>query len=121
MIVRLGAVLLVLATGLGVRALTDGWFAKYAGVALYATLLYTLVVLVLPRARPTTAGLIALGLSWIVEFAQLTAVPATLSRVHPLLRLVFGATFSLADLPAYAVGALVGVAVHQALRRSRPS
>lgn len=118
MIVRLGAVLVVLMAGLGVRVFTEGWFAKYAGVALYTTLLYTLIVLVLPRVRPVIAGLIALSVSWAVEFAQLTAAPSALSAAHPLLRLVLGTTFSPADLPAYAVGTILGAAVHWALLRS---
>jgi hypothetical protein len=112
MIGRLAAVLGVIVAGVAVRTLTDGWFAKYAGVALYATMIYALVVLVAPRIRPFAAGAVALGLSWAVEFAQLSRVPAILAEIHPLLRVAFGATFSAADLPAYLVGAALGVAAH---------
>src|SRR6266508_1863044 len=40
------AALVVLGAGLGVRAVTGGVFAKYAGVALYATFVATLVLVV---------------------------------------------------------------------------
>jgi hypothetical protein len=79
--------------------------AKYGGTALYAVLVYVLVVAVLPRLRPWPVAAIALALSWGVEFFQLTGVPAELSRTHVAARLVLGSTFSTADLLWYAVGA----------------
>ncbi|GAA0438477.1 membrane protein [Acrocarpospora corrugata] len=98
----------VLALGLGVHAFAGGDFAKYAGVALYATLIYALVAYWL---RPLWATLTAVGVSWAVEFFQLTGIPAELSARSGLARLVFGSTFNAPDLFWYVAGALLGMAI----------
>jgi hypothetical protein len=100
----------VFVLGLGVRMVTDGPFAKYAGIALYAAFIYTLVVVVGPRTRPFVAALISLAACWAIEFAQLTPLPASLSARSVLLRLVFGTTFNLPDLAWYAVGVALAAA-----------
>jgi hypothetical protein len=102
------AVPVVLALGLAVRAFTGGDFSKYAGVALYATLIYALVAFWL---RPLWAALAATGISWAVEFFQLTGIPADLSAHSGLAHLVLGSTFNAPDLFWYAVGAALGTAV----------
>ena len=94
--------------------------AKNAGDALYAAMVYAIVVFVAPRARPLVAGAVALGLCWAIEFAQLTAVPATLSAHGTVLRMVFGTTFHRADLFWYAVGIAPLLALHLAVV-SRPA
>ncbi|GAA2307207.1 DUF2809 domain-containing protein [Nonomuraea roseoviolacea subsp. roseoviolacea] len=99
------AAVLTVAAGLGVRALTGGAFAKYAGDALYTVLIYALVVLAAPRVRPVMAALVAAGLSWVIEFAQLAEIP-------PVLRPVLGSTFNPPDLLWYALGAAAAWAVH---------
>ncbi|MCX5207019.1 DUF2809 domain-containing protein [Streptomyces sp. NBC_00237] len=113
----LGAAAVTIAAALGIRAVSSGAFAKYAGDALYTVLLYALVVAVWPRVRPVLAGGVALGVSWLAEFAQLTSVPAELSARSGLLRLVFGSTFNAPDLFWYAVGAALAWAVHRWSRR----
>jgi hypothetical protein len=102
------AVPVVLALGLGVRAFADGDFAKYAGVAFYATLIYALVSFWL---RPLWAAITATGISWAVEFFQLTGIPADLSAHSDLAHLVLGSTFNAPDLFWYAVGAALGAAI----------
>ncbi|AWS45002.1 DUF2809 domain-containing protein [Streptosporangium sp. 'caverna'] len=119
---RLLAVLAAVATvvaGLTVRALTDGWFGKYAGDALYTVLVYALIVLVWPRVSPVRAAAGALAFSWAIEFAQLTSIPAALSEVSVAARLVLGSTFGAADLVAYTVGAVLTAAAHTLVRRIR--
>ncbi|MEV7807060.1 DUF2809 domain-containing protein [Microbispora sp. NPDC088329] len=113
-IAALAAAVVVIAAGLGVRALLCGAVAKYGGDLLYTLLVYALVVAAAPRARPVVAAAVALGVSWLVEFAQLTHVPAELSARSPLARLVLGTTFNAPDLFWYAVGAAAGYAVHSA-------
>ncbi|MFC9330728.1 DUF2809 domain-containing protein [Kitasatospora sp. NPDC057015] len=108
------AAVLTVAAGLGVRALTVGETAKYVGDALYTVLLCALVVLLAPRTRPTAAAGIALAVSWLVEFAQLTGLPADLSARSTLARLVLGSTFNAPDLFWYAVGAAIAALVHTA-------
>jgi hypothetical protein len=113
---------LVLAAGLGVRAFTSfagGWFAKYAGVALYATLAFGLVRLIAPRRSPLLAGAIALVWCWAVEFAQLTPWPAAGSERSGLVRLVLGSTFNSPDLLAYVIGIAVPLAGLWAISRGR--
>jgi uncharacterized protein DUF2809 len=119
---RLLAVLMTVATvvaGLSVRALTDGWFGKYAGDALYTVLVYALIVLIWPRVSPVRAAAGALAFSWAIEFAQLTSIPAALSEVSVAARLVLGSTFGAADLVAYTVGAILVAAAHTLVRRIR--
>ncbi|MER5623437.1 DUF2809 domain-containing protein [Streptosporangium sp. NPDC002544] len=113
------AAALTIAAGLTVRAVTGGWFGKYAGDALYTVLVYALIVLVWPRITPVRAALGALAFSWAVELAQLTPVPAALSEVSVVARLVLGSTFGAADLVAYAAGAALVASAHTLLRRRR--
>jgi hypothetical protein len=111
------AVLACLGLGLGARAFLTGAPAKILGVAFYATLIYALIVLCAPRVHVGRAFALAVGLCFAIELAQLTPGPAYLSARHFLLRLVFGATFSVWDLVTYVPGALLGAAVHAGARR----
>lgn len=116
----LAAATIVLVAGLAVRAGSDGAFAKYAGVALYAVLVHALVVVVRPRVPPLTAAGVALAWCWAVEVAQLTPGPAALADRSTLARLVLGSTFHPPDLAWYAVGVGSALAVHRlALGRDR--
>ncbi|MEU0569056.1 DUF2809 domain-containing protein [Nonomuraea sp. NPDC005983] len=107
------AAALTVVAGLGVRALWDGPVAKYAGDALYTVLIYALIVLAWRHVRPMVAALLAAGLSWAIEFAQLGEVPTVL---RPLL----GSTFNPPDLFWYAVGAAAAWALHARFRPARP-
>ncbi|MFJ9886133.1 DUF2809 domain-containing protein [Streptomyces sp. NPDC091287] len=118
--VAAGAAVVTVAAGLAVRAGADGAFAKYAGSALYTVLLCTLVAFCAPRARPAVVAWAALGLSWAVEFAQLTGVPAEWSAHSTAARLVLGSTFNPPDLLGYGVGAAAAWAVHTGVRRRAP-
>lgn len=103
-----GAAVVTVGAALGLRAVTEGGVAKYGGDALYTVLLLALVVLVAPRLTPLRAAGIALAASWAVEFLQLSAVPAELSRHSTLARLVLGSTFDAPDLFWYVAGAAAG-------------
>ncbi|MFI7706635.1 DUF2809 domain-containing protein [Nonomuraea sp. NPDC049480] len=107
------AAALTVAAGLGARLLWDGPVPKYAGDALYTVLIYTLVLLARPSVRPRVAALLAAGLSWAIEFAQLGDIPA-------VLRPVLGSTFNAPDLLWYAVGAAAAWAAHTLWLRRRP-
>ncbi|MFJ6214230.1 DUF2809 domain-containing protein [Streptomyces sp. NPDC092296] len=114
-----GAAVLTVGAGLGVRAATGGGFAKITGDALYTVLVGTLVVLVAPRVRPVVAAGTALAISWAVEFSQLSDVPAELSRRSVAARLVLGSTFDPPDLLWYALGAALCWALHATAERLR--
>jgi hypothetical protein len=108
----------VVAAGLGSRAVLDGLPGKVAGDALYTVLIYVLVLVVRPAVRPARAFAVALGFSFAIELFQLTPYPAWLSSQHILLRLIFGTTFGLIDLAGYLLGALFAVGLHTMARTS---
>lgn len=113
------AALVVVGAGLGLRTLAAGDVAKYGGDALYTVLIVALVVLVAPRARAWKAAATALAVSWVIEFSQLSTVPAELSRHSTAARLVLGSTFNAPDLFWYAVGASAGWLVVLQWRRTQ--
>jgi hypothetical protein len=119
------AAVVTVAAGLSVRSVLGGDLAKYAGDALYALLIFWLVLVVAPHARSWVAAIVAFGVSTAVELFQLTGVPAELGAHSALARLVLGTTFNAPDLPFYAVGAALGWvlawAPRQRARRSDPA
>lgn len=76
---------------------------------LYAAFAYLLVVLIRPGMALTRAATSALGFCIAIELLQLTPIPEVLVTALPPTRFVFGTTFALEDLLAYAIG--VGGAV----------
>jgi hypothetical protein len=113
------ALLATVAAGLGVRygLARFPWLAKYGGVALWSMMAYATLLVLAPRLSVPRAALIALGVSFAVELAQLSPVPAMLSAKHILLRLLLGTSFSAWDLPAYAAGVALAAVAHHTLRR----
>ena len=107
------AAILTVAVGLAVHTYGDGWLAGYVGDALYTMMVYALLVAVWPVIGPAVATCWALGISWTVEFLQLTDIPAQLSAAVPLMRLVVGTTYNALDLVAYVVGAAAAYLVHR--------
>lgn len=107
--------MVIVGVGLGLRTLAVGSVAKYGGDALYTALLLTLVVLAAPRVTPLKAAGSALAVSWVVEFLQLSGVPAELSQRSTVARFVLGSTFNPPDLFWYAVGAAAGWLIHTAV------
>jgi Protein of unknown function (DUF2809) len=107
-----GAAVVTVAAGVSLRFLAGGDIAKYAGDALYTVLIYALVVVLAPRARPFGVAGVALAVSWAVELFQLTPVPAELSRQSLVARLVLGSTFNAPDLLWYVVGAGAACLLH---------
>lgn len=114
-----GLAVVVVAAGLGVRGLVDGPVASATGDVLYAVLVYLLVVVLGPRLRPVTVGVVALAVCWAVELAQTTGVPATLAEAWWPVRYVLGTSFVWTDLVLGAVGVLVAAGTDTALRGRR--
>ncbi|MFD3919860.1 DUF2809 domain-containing protein [Streptomyces sp. NPDC058595] len=112
--------------GLGVRVVDEGGVGKYGGVALYAVLVYVLVVLAAPRVRPVVAGAGAFAFSCAVELLQLSGVTEEPAEWSVVVRLVLGSTFNAPDLLWYAVGAALAASAHtwaggrRAARERRP-
>ncbi|WP_328564460.1 DUF2809 domain-containing protein [Streptomyces coelicoflavus] len=102
------AAVVIVGAGLALRAVAAGEVAKYGGDALYTLLLFALVLVAAPRTAPAKAAVLAMAVSWAVEFLQLTDGPAHLARQSTAARLVLGSTFNAPDLFWYAVGAATG-------------
>lgn len=94
-----------IAVGLAVHRL-PGLLGDMLGGALYAALVYLVLALLRPAARPVVLAVAALAVCTVVELAQLTDGPRTAVAAVPVLRLVLGSTFYAPDLLAYALGAL---------------
>lgn len=120
---RLLALGLVIAIGLGVRALRPGedlpfFVWKYLGSALWATALYLAMAIVAPRLGPARTAAFAALIAIAVEFSRLLgfgwldAFRATLTG-----RLLIGKVFALSNLVAYAAGIALGLALDAAFRR----
>ncbi|WP_329096774.1 DUF2809 domain-containing protein [Actinomadura citrea] len=105
-----------------IRATMDGPIEQYSGAALSAAIVYTIVIFIRPRISPLPAGSAAIAYCWLIECAQLTALPAALSQRSWLARQLLGAQFDLTDVVWYPVGAIPLVAAHwflQARTRSQ--
>ena len=103
-------------TAYAIRALADGPIEQYSGAALSGAIVYTIVIFIRPPISPLLAGPIAFAFCWFVEFAQLTGIPATLSRHSWLARQLVGAQFDPTDVAWYPVGVLLLAAAHWCLR-----
>lgn len=79
--------------------------SNYGGDALWALMVFVGFGFLLPSAPTLILALLALTFSWCVEFSQLYHAP-WIDAIRATLpgRLVLGSTFSLPDLPAYALG-----------------
>jgi hypothetical protein len=105
-----------------IRATMDGPIEQYSGAALSAAIVYTIVIFIRPLISPLPAGSAATAYCWLIEFAQLTALPAALSQRSWLARQLLGAQFDLIDVVWYPVGVIPLVAAHwflQARTRSQ--
>lgn len=91
----------------------DSPLADPAGDAVYAAFVYTLLVVVAPRARPSILAAVAFGICAAVELAQLTGVPARVVDAVPAARYALGTTFAAVDLVAYAVGVALASLLHR--------
>jgi hypothetical protein len=107
----------VVVLGLAVHFTLSGPVADFVADALYAVLMYTVVIFVLPRIRPIMAAGIAYALCVVIELAQVTDGPAALAAAFPPARLILGTTFAPVDLVAYAVGAAVALVVDMVMRK----
>jgi hypothetical protein len=75
---------------------------KYGGSVLWAAMVYWIVVALLPRLRPPTAGALAAIVAALVEFSRLYHAPALDAfRLTLAGKLILGRVFSLRDIAAY--------------------
>ena len=105
------ALAIVIALGLASRAFPAilNTLGKYPGDTLWALMVFLGIILIKPDIRPTPAALIALVISFGVEFSQLYQAPwINAIRSTTIGHLVLGSDFAWQDLVAYTVGILLG-------------
>jgi hypothetical protein len=95
----------VIVIGLAVHTL-EGEAWAFIADALYTVLVYLILRLVFVRAPLWMLAVAAFGFSAVVEVLQLSGLPEQWGEAFPLVRLLLGASFSVVDLVAYALGAL---------------
>ncbi len=99
----------IIGLGLLSRAVHTGWIVidKYAGDALYAAMVYTLITF-FASLPPWRKAVLAMAIMTALELFQLTLIPAhMLHSPHFAVRIaarLLGTEFSFLDLLAYAVG-----------------
>jgi len=82
------------------------------GDALWTVAVYLAMAIAIPACRPLTLGIIALSLSFAVEFSQLVNLPSlNLLRQTLLGRLIMGSGFLWIDLLRYVAGAAIAVVI----------
>lgn len=110
-----------IATGLGVRAHcfpAPVWFTKPVGDALYATAVFWMFGLLLPRWKISYVAAATMLFCTAIEFLKFIRLPWLIAARHsPVGRLVFGVGFHAENLLWYSIGTLLAVAVEVASRR----
>ena len=107
---RLAAVLLVIAALFWLRRYGLGqhipaFYVKYGGSALWASMVYFLIALLMPSRAPKQILFIAGLICALVEILRLYHTPALdVVRLTLVGQILFGRIFSFADFIAYAVG-----------------
>lgn len=106
-----------IAAGLVVHSLLpDTAVSDAAGDALYAVLIYLLVVVAMPRWGTLLCGGFALAWCTAVELFQLTGLPEVWGAAFAPAMLVLGTVFSPVDLVVYTV-AVIGAATLDMIAR----
>ena len=113
-------ILIVVIAGLVVHYLLPaGQGTDIAGDALYALAAYLVVVALAPRWHPVAVFGVSAAWCVAVELFQLTGLPVAWAEAFPPARLVFGTTFTAADLGLYAVGVAAATAADALASRAR--
>lgn len=111
------AALITVGAGFSVHALVEGAVGDIIGDALYATLIYLLVVCALPRLAFGWVALLSAGFCTAVELVQLTGAPRAWAESFPSIGLVLGSGFDVRDLLVYGGAILVTMLIDVALTR----
>jgi Protein of unknown function (DUF2809) len=118
-----GALLLVIAAGLGSRVFgrhLPAFVAAYAGDTLYATMVFVGLGILAPRWSTARLAMTALAISCAIEISQLYHAPwiGAIRRTLPG-ALILGYGFLWSDLACYVAGVVLGAGVEAGLRRRR--
>jgi lysylphosphatidylglycerol synthetase-like protein (DUF2156 family) len=95
------------------------FLTKYGGTAWWALLIFLGFGFLFPRAKTWQITLAALAFTFSIEFSQLYhAVWIDEIRSIEIGSLILGNTFSWGDLPAYAIGVLLGALLESIAREA---
>jgi len=125
-LIRAALALVVIACGLSLRWYgfplgLPAFVVKYGGSLLWATMVFLLVGVLLPRLTRAQIAAIAVAIAIVVEFSRLVHAPwLDAFRLSTAGALLLGRIFSLWNLLAYAVGIASGVSIDRlvAMRRA---
>lgn len=113
------AVVTVIAGWVVARVLPDSVGTDIAGDALYAVLIYLLVVMLAPRLRPASVAVIAATFCVAVELFQLTGLPRVWAESFRPIALVLGSGFDARDLVVYVVAVALAALLDSVVARRR--
>ncbi|MBR0863769.1 hypothetical protein ACVIWV_005486 [Bradyrhizobium diazoefficiens] len=122
-LVRAGLALVVIACGLSLRWYgfplgLPAFVVKYGGSLLWATMVFVLVGVLLPRLSRMQLAAIAAAIAVVVEFSRLVHTPwLDAFRLTTAGALLLGRIFSLWNLVAYAAGIAFGVWIDRLVER----
>lgn len=122
-LIRAALAFAVIACGLSLRWYgfslgLPAFVVKYGGSLLWATMVFLLVGVVLPRLPRTQIAIIAMTIAVLVEFSRLVQTPwLDAFRLSAAGALLLGRIFSLWNLAAYAVGILLGICIDRLVAR----
>jgi hypothetical protein len=114
-LVRAALALVVIASGLGLRWYgfplgLPAFVVKYGGSLLWATMVFLLVGVLLPRLSRTQIAAIAVAIAILVELSRLVHTPwLGAFRLTAAGALLLGRIFSLWNIVAYMIGIALGV------------
>lgn len=118
-LIRAALALIVIACGLSLRWYgfplgLPAFVVKYGGSLLWATMVFLLVGVLLPRLTRNQLAAIAVATAVVVEFSRLVHVPwLDAFRLTTGGALLLGRIFSLWNLVAYAIGIAFGVGINR--------
>lgn len=112
------AAALTLCAGLLAHRFGTGIRGDIAGDALYAVLVYLVLVFLIPRVPRTVPAALAIIFCTAVELLQLTDIPSRLAESFPPAVLVFGATFDQRDILVYSFAVVAVLSVDTAVSRA---
>ncbi|KJC53269.1 hypothetical protein UB31_09280 [Bradyrhizobium sp. LTSP849] len=124
-LIRAALALVVIACGLSLRWYgfplgLPAFVVKYGGSLLWATMVFLLVGVLLPRLTRTQIAIIAMVIAVVVEFSRLVHAPwLDAFRLTTAGALLLGRIFSLWNLVAYAIGILFGVWIDRLVEMRR--
>jgi hypothetical protein len=116
------AIIAVIVVGLPSRMMDDmpDYYVQYLGDALWALMIFLLFGLLLPTVRTRKTALLALAVTWGIEFSQFYDAQWIRSiRYATLGGLILGFQFRWTDLVAYSCGIGVGVLLERGVLLKR--